>query len=263
MKKIKYNLGKNNAFQLVVLGDMHIGDSLCDMDLIKSTINYIKETPNCYAILNGDLMNNALKTSKSDSYMETMTMEQQQETLIRLLYPIKEKILVIATGNHEYRTNLLAGINPLKGVAYALDKADAYTDGAYVLRLDFGSVCGTKTPNKYMVFGIHGTGGGRRMGSSANVLEDMSKIRPDMDLYIHSHTHTQLNFSDMVFLYDAMHDKDIEHQRTYYNANAFLKYGGYAEQKGYTPTDRTPNVITVAALRDKSTMRLVTNIVKL
>lgn len=263
MKKIKYNLGKNNAFQLVVLGDMHIGDDLCDVDLIKQTINYIKETPNCYAILNGDLMNNALKTSKSDSYLETMTMEQQQDFLIQLLYPIKDKILVIATGNHEYRTNLLAGINPLKAVAYALNKPDIYTDGAFVLRLEFGQVCGTKTPNKYMVFGIHGTGGGRRMGSSANVLEDMSKIRPDMDLYIHSHTHTQLNFSDMVFLYDAMHDKDIEHQRTYYNANAFLKYGGYAEQKGYVPTDRTPNAVTVTAVRKQGEMKIVTNIVKI
>lgn len=264
MKKIKYNLGKTSDFQLVVLGDLHIGDELCDIDLIKRTVDYIKNTNNCYAILNGDLMNNALKTSKSDSYLETMTMEQQQELLIKLLYPIKEKILVIATGNHEYRTNLLAGINPLKAVAYALGKQDVYTDNAYVLRLEFGSVCGTKVPNKYMVFGIHGGyGGGRHVGSSANALEDMSRIRPDMDLYIHSHTHTQVNFSDMVFLYDTMHDKDIEHQRTYYNANAFLKYGGYAEQKGYMPTDRTPNAVTVTAVRNKGEMKIVTNIVKI
>ena len=65
-----------NTFQLMVLGDMHIGDELCDLELIKDTIDYVKKTKDCYVILNGDLINNALKTSKSDSYKEQMTIEE-------------------------------------------------------------------------------------------------------------------------------------------------------------------------------------------
>ena len=84
---------KNNEFQIMVLGDMHIGDDLCDIKLIKETIDYVKNTKNCYVILNGDLLNNALKTSKSDVYKETMTMEEEQDLLIDLLKPIKNKIL--------------------------------------------------------------------------------------------------------------------------------------------------------------------------
>lgn len=261
---VKLNVPKN-SFQLMVLGDMHIGDELCDLDLIRETIDYVKKNKDCYVILNGDLINNALKTSKSDSYREQMTIEEEQDLLVELLMPIKDKILVMATGNHEYRTSLIAGINPLKAVAYALGIKDKLVDNSYLLNIDFGVAHGMKNLcNKYVVFGIHGgTGGGRRAGATANALQDMALVRPDMDLYIHSHTHTQINYNDMVFLYDRKSKKTKEHQRTFYNANAFLKYGGYAEQKGYKPADRQPSVLVVNALRKKDGMKIVTNIVRI
>lgn len=254
-----------NKFQLMVLGDMHIGDELCDLDLIKETIDYVKNTRDCYVVLNGDLINNALKTSKSDTYKEKMTIEDEQDLLIELLKPIKDKILVMATGNHEYRTSLIAGINPLKAVAYALGIKDKLVENAYVLNIDFGIAHGMKNlKNKYVVFGIHGgNGGGRRAGATANALQDMSLIIPDVDLYIHSHTHTSVNYNDMVFLYDRKTKRLKEHQRTYYNANAFLKYGGYAEQKGYKPADRQPSVLVINALRKKEGMKILTNIVRI
>jgi predicted phosphodiesterase len=254
-----------NAFQLMVLGDMHIGDELCDLELIKSTIDYIKKTKYCYCILNGDLINNALKTSKSDTYKEQMTMEEEQDLLIELLTPIKNKILVMATGNHEHRTTLLAGINPLKAVAYALGIKDKLVDHSYVLTLEFGVAHGMKNlSNKYVVYGIHGgSGGGRRAGATANALQDMSLVIPNVDLYIHSHTHTTINYNDMVFLYDSKTKKLKEHQRTYYNANAFLKYGGYAEQKGYKPADRQPSVLVVNAIRKNGEMKMKTDIVRI
>lgn len=254
-----------NSFQLMVLGDMHIGDELCDLELIKDTIDYIKNTKDCYCILNGDLINNALKTSKSDSYREQMTIEEEQDLLIDLLMPIKNKILVMASGNHEYRTSLLAGINPLKAVAIALGIRDKLVEHSYLLNIEFGNAFGIANKhNKYLVYGIHGgNGGGRRAGATANALQDMALVRPDMDLYIHSHTHTVINYTDMIFLYDRKLCKTKEHQRTYYNANAFLKYGGYAEQKGYKPSDRQPSVLIVKALRRKNRMKITTNIVRI
>lgn len=266
MKEFNVKLDvQNNMFQLMVLGDMHIGDELCDLDLIKETIDYVKKNKNCYIILNGDLINNALKTSKSDSYKEQMTIEEEQDVLVELLMPVKDRILIMATGNHEYRTSLIAGINPLKAVAYALGIKDKLVESSYLLNIEFGVAYGIKEQsNKYVVFGIHGgSGGGRRAGATANALQDMSLIRPDMDLYIHSHTHTSVNYNDLVFLYDRKTKKTKEHQRTYYNANAFLKYGGYAEQKGYKPADRHPSVLVVNVLRKKDGMKTVTNIVRI
>ena len=262
--KIKIDAPKN-TFQLMVLGDLHIGDELCDLALIKETIDYIKKTKGCYCILNGDLINNALKTSKSDTYKEQMSIADEQDLLIDLLMPIKDKILVMATGNHEHRTSLIAGINPLKAVAYALGIKDKLVDNSYVMTLEFGTAHGVKNlPNKYVVYGIHGgSGGGRRAGATANALQDMSLIIPNVDLYIHSHTHTTINYNDMVFLYDSKTKKLKEHQRTYYNANAFLKYGGYAEQKGYKPADRQPSVLVVNAIRKNGEMKIKTDVVRI
>lgn len=255
-----------NEFQLLVLGDLHIGDALCDLDLIKETISYAKKTKNCYVILNGDLINNALKTSKSDSYLEQMTIEQEQDMLIELLMPIKHKILVMATGNHEYRTSLLAGINPLKAVAIALGIRDKLVDDSYLIDLRFGVNSSNKAfKNHYVIFGIHGgNGGGRRAGATANALQDMSLVIPNADLYIHSHTHTAVNYTDMVFLYDRRYCRTTEHQRTYFNANAFLKYGGYAEKKGYKPADRQPSVLVIKTTHVRNEgMKTKTNIVRI
>jgi hypothetical protein len=266
MNEIKINLDcPKNTFKLMVLGDLHIGDALCDLELIKETIEYIKKNKDCYVILNGDLINNALKTSKSDSYLESMTIEQEQETLIQLLQPIKDRILVMATGNHEHRTSILAGINPLKAVAYALGIKEKLVDGSYLLDISFGVNSGNKAcKNNYVVYGIHGgSGGGRRAGSTTNALQDMALIRPDVDLYVHSHTHTEVNYNDIVFLYDRKINKTKEHQRTFYNANAFLKYGGYAETKGYRPSARQPSVLVISTCRKKDGMRMLTNIVKI
>ena len=52
MKEFKIKLkGESNKFKLVVLGDLHIGDALCDLDLIKETIAYIKKNKDCYVFI--------------------------------------------------------------------------------------------------------------------------------------------------------------------------------------------------------------------
>lgn len=267
MKNIIHNLDcSKNTFKLVVLGDMHLGDHLCDLGLIKKTINFINETPDCYVILNGDLINNGLKTSKSDSYLETMSMEEEQDLLIDLLTPIKSRILAIASGNHEYRTTLLAGINPLRYVARALGLLDVFVDNSYIITIEFGTAYDNKkVKNKYIIYGIHGgSGGGRRAGSTVNALEDMTKIVANADLYVHSHTHTTANFADKIIIYDRALKREVLHTRTFYNTNAFLIYGGYAEQKGFKLVDSTPSIIVVQAIRTKdNTMKLTTNIIKI
>ena len=267
MKEIKIYLGnKTNKIEIVPIGDLHIGDENCRLDLIKATINYIKNTKDCYTILNGDLMNNALKTSKSDSYRETMTMEEQQDLLVELLTPIKDKILVMTQGNHEYRTNLVAGIDPLRYVARSLGliEKDRYADNSYLLTLQFGKRNGSEQiTNTYTIYGIHGTGGGRRIGSSANALEDMGHIVCNADLYIHSHTHNVVNFSDCVYIYNVNNKKLEKHRRIFYNTNSFVDYGGYAERKCYKPSDLTPSTIVITMKRNRGEMDKITDIIKL
>jgi len=267
MKELTIDLpSKFNKIQILPLGDMHIGDGNCDLDSIKTCIEYIKNTENCYTILNGDLMNNALKSSKSDSYLETMTMEQEQDLLIELLKPIKDKILYMTQGNHEYRTSLLVGIDPLRSIARELGLLanGRYSDNTYFLTLLMGKRNGeSDIKNTYTIFGMHGSGGGRRIGGTANSLEDMASIVPNADLYIHSHTHQQLNFTKPIFVYNQ-NNKELEyHNRVFYNTNSFVKYGGYAERKGLSMTDTSPSLITIEFRRKGGKMIKITDIVRL
>ena len=81
MKVIKRDLGeKFKNIKILALSDFHIGDQLCNLKLIRSVLEEVKNSDNTFVILNGDLMNNATKTSVSDVYNEELTpMEQKQE----------------------------------------------------------------------------------------------------------------------------------------------------------------------------------------
>lgn len=58
---------------------------------------------NRYVVLNGDLMNTALKNSKSDVYKDTLKPSEQLELLKKELMPIKHRILAATNENHENR----------------------------------------------------------------------------------------------------------------------------------------------------------------
>lgn len=267
MQTLTINLNiKANEIQIVPLGDLHVGDEFFNLTKLEKTIKYISQTPNCYTIFNGDLLNNALKTSASDSYREKLTIEQQQDLLIKLLYPIKDKILYMTQGNHEYRSSVLAGIDPLRYVAKALGLLEKgrYSDNSYILNLQFGKNKTPKTPNQFIIYGIHGSGsGGRRMGSTVNALEDLTKICPNADLYLHSHTHVPIHYTDICLMYNRQRRYVEEFSRTFVNTCSFVNYGGYAERFGYKLTDQTPSIIFVKFKQKDGAMRPILNILKL
>ena len=112
MKTIKISLPRElNSIEIHTFSDWHIGDKHCDLDAIKQQIAYVKDNKNVYAICNGDLMNNATKTSVSDCYAESVPPMEQLQNLCDLLEPIKDKILILTQGNHEARTYRADGID--------------------------------------------------------------------------------------------------------------------------------------------------------
>ena len=92
MKIININLGKDlKELRIIPISDVHIGDKLTNYKLLKEVLETIKDTPNVYTILNGDLCNTALKNSKFDVYIDELTPMEQVLRLIELLEPIKDK----------------------------------------------------------------------------------------------------------------------------------------------------------------------------
>lgn len=96
MKTIKVDLPQElKNIELHTFADEHIGDRECDMKRLLSRIEYVKNTPNAYCILNGDLMDNATKTSIGDSYTQEFSPMEQLRRAVEIFGPIKDKILAL------------------------------------------------------------------------------------------------------------------------------------------------------------------------
>lgn len=247
IKPIKINLEEDNNIQIYVLSDMHIGDANADLPTLKKIIEHIRNTPNMYVILLGDILNTALKTSKSDIYSETLNVMEAQKLALELLLPIKDKILAMTPGNHENRVWKEVGVDLSLWLAEKLSVQDRYRNNNIALTIQFG--CDINgNPFRLNIFGQHGAyGGGRRLGAAMNALEDLDGIVGNADIYIRAHTHQPIQGSRNIFLFD---DKGNMHRRTkyYFNSPSVLNYGGYAAEKGYKPTDDTPCYLNIRAV---------------
>ena len=112
MKVIKIDLPQDiPMLEIHTFADEHIGDEHCDIKRLLARIEYVKNTPNAYCILNGDILDNATKTSIGDVYMQEFNPMEQLQRAVELFEPIKDKILCITHGNHENRTYKKEGIN--------------------------------------------------------------------------------------------------------------------------------------------------------
>lgn len=242
MRFIKADLSESiKNVEIHTIADLHLGDRHTDFNLITERLNYIKEKENCYMLINGDLMNNATKTSVSDSYAEDIPpMEQIQQT-VKLLEPIKDRILCLNSGNHEKRTYQKEGIDLMEIVAMQLGLIDRYSKAASLIFLRFGQ------NNKgrrilYTIFANHGSGGGRKEGAKAIRLADMASI-VDADIYVHSHTHLPMVMKQGFYRIDEQNSSCHVVNKLFVNSGATLNYGGYGEVFEFKPASKDNPII--------------------
>lgn len=249
MTPIKIDLSKDiQELRIHTFADWHIGDASCDMDEIHKQIDEVKNDDCAYCILNGDLINNATKTSVSDCYSATLSPMGQLETLIELLTPIKHKIIAITTGNHERRTYKSDGIDIIKLVAKELKLEHRFTDAGAVIFVRFGWNAQRKRKHWYSIYVTHGCGGGRRAGGKVNRLEDLVAI-VDADIYIHSHTHLPFVMKQAFYRSDAINSNVSIVDKLFVNTAAKLEYGGYGEIYEFRPASKETPVIYLSGIK--------------
>lgn len=228
--------------QIETFSDVHLGDKLIDWNLLTKRLKEVETNKNMYAILNGDLMDNATCASLGDTYEAELDPNEQVQKIVKLFMPIKDKILSVTTGNHEGRTKKQSGLDLTEMICFQLGIHDRYHPIGSVLFLRFGHSLRRKRKILYTIYHTHGRGGGRRPGSKANRLEDMMSI-VDTDIYIHSHTHTPMVFKTNSFRLDNKNNAIAECTKLAVNTAAYLQYGGYGQVAEYKPTSRDNPVI--------------------
>lgn len=245
MKIIKKDLGENiDKITIIPISDVHIGDKNSNIKAFKETIERIKKDPNTYAILNGDLCNIALPTSKSDNFEEIMTPMEQVLQLIGYLEPIKDKILILSSGNHEERVKKDTSIDISYLVAKQLGIEDVYSPSWWYLYLSFGKNNKHKDRRLlYTITGYHGSGSSSTSSGKITKVKKMGQV-VIADIYIMSHVHEPINTKSVIFTPDYQHKSIVKKEMYYCISNSYVEYqNSYAERMGLLPSNTGLNII--------------------
>lgn len=260
MKAIKINLPEDlESIQIKIFGDEHIGDEHCDLKRLKDRIEYVANTKNVYCVLNGDVIDNATKTSIGDTYASEFNPMEQLKTAVELFEPIKDKILAITHGNHEARTYRKEGIDLSYLLAAQLGLSDRYTPTSALLFVRVGKATqnhGRKGGQVcYTIYMLHGSGGGRKEGAKAIRLADMASI-VDADIYIHNHTHLPMVMKQAFYRTDRNNSTFAVVDKLFVNGAANLNYGGYGEAQEFKPASKQSPIIHLNGTKKEMSARL-------
>lgn len=258
MRAIKIDLPRDmTSAEIHPISDLHIGDKHCRTESIKERLEKIAAKDNAFIILNGDIINNATKTSVSDSYAEELSPMEQIERFTELFEPLREKILCITSGNHENRTYLTQGVDITQLCARQLGLDDRYSKNGAVLFVRLGDSGGQahNRPIRYTFYCNHGSGGGRKEGAKAIRLADMASII-DVDIYIHGHTHLPMIMKNAFYRVDPCNSTLYKVDKLFVNTSASLEYGGYGEQYEFKPSSTDSPTIYLDGRKKFATARL-------
>lgn len=244
MKAFKCNLPYAEKIEIHPMSDLHIGDMNCDYKLIMQRIEHIKNTPNAYCILDGDLMDTAIQSSIGDTYGASLQPMEQLKHCVKLFEPIKDKILAVLPGNHEHRIYKTDGIDITELMCSQLGIHDKYSPTTALLFVRFGKQSSSRhnRPQLYTIYVTHGSGGGRKEGGKVNRLADLASI-VDADVYITGHTHLPLVFKESYYRTSGQNSSVALVDKLFINTASMLDYGGYGDRQGFKPASKKSPIL--------------------
>jgi len=204
---------------LYPIADAHIGSAEFDEKLFKLWVQTVQGDPYGYAVIAGDMLNNGIKTSKTNVYEEQMRPAQQKEYLHESLKPIKEKILGACGGNHCYRNICEVDDDPLYDVFCRLGIEDRYRQNACFLKISLGRAKKDRQVS-YCVVLVH--------GKSRNKLIKWEYSVDGADVIISGHTHTPEETPPCKIRVDMHNEAVSTTEFTSVVCSSFQDYGGYA-----------------------------------
>lgn len=218
----------------------------------RELIKEIRDDPRQRIIGDGDWFHAALKQSKSETYEATMTLSDEIDAVAEEIEPIKDRIDALNDGNHEERTHKLDSLKPMKILADKLGISGKYTGTSSVVKVTFGRKPNGKR-NCAVIYAQHGSGGGKRKGAVANMLEDLGNIFPMADIFFGAHMHLGMSYKDSVALPDLQNNKILYKIRTFVATSSLSGWEPWLERIG-----RKPNAITVPSvlIKEDKTVRV-------
>lgn len=227
---------------LYPISDVHWGASECMEDEFRAYIKKIETDPTAAVILAGDILNNGIKSSKTDAYKEKYSPDVQKEMMIDILDPISDKIVAGVAGNHEYRTMRESCQDVMKDIFMALRIKDRYEPDAAFVKISLGEKP-NKKPATYMIFLTHGAGGGATLGSGISKQDTYQLSIEGVDISVSGHTHKPAKVPSARLVFDSRNNNVIRGNTLIFVCTAWLDYGGYPVRGQMRPTAFYPDTI--------------------
>lgn len=228
---------------LYPISDTHIGAAECMEREIEQYIDRIAQDPRAAVILAGDIINNGIKSSKTNVYEEKYPPREQKRRAVELLRPIADKIITMAAGNHERRAANESDVDITWDMCDALG-VEYGGDMAFV-KLSLGR--GNKgKPSTYMLCVTHGAGGGALIGSGLNRSDKMQMAVEGLDIIISGHTHKPSKTPSARLVFDPRNNTVTVKKTLLFVCTAWLDYGGYPCQGMMAPVAFHPDMIRLS-----------------
>ena len=225
MKLGTVNYDVKNHLTLFPLGDCHIGSAEFLEKIFKAHIDMIKKIDDSAVILTGDIINAGLHVGPgAGSFDDSYNPHEQFDKAIEWLYPIKDKIISVLTGNHETRIRNQTSFDVSKLMAKEL--------GAPYHR--YGSFNKIKVNDiNFHVYAVHGSSMASTLSGKMNACFKL-KDSVDADLYLMAHSHA-LNWAPTPYFKINNRGRCIEEStRHFILTGSFVGWDdSYGEMKNY------------------------------
>lgn len=239
------------------ISDVHLGAAEHYEKEWRNFIELVKNEPDSYLMLGGDLMNNTTRSSVSNIFEETMRPRDQKILMTEMLTPVKDKILCAVGGNHERRSSKDADDNPMYDVMCKLNIESLYRENAAFVFLRFGNTKGNGLKNPSYSFCVtHGNGGGILTGASVNRAERFGYVIDGIDALIVGHTHKPFITQPSKIKVDPHNNKISLVPFKVISMSSWMSYGGYALQKMLIPSGFAPQTIKLCGTKKDITVEM-------
>lgn len=234
-----------NELILFPIGDLHIGSPHFDKKELTKQLKEIDEhKEKARIIIMGDLAETALKDSVGAGvYEQQENAQHQMMTAKTLLYPYKDLIDGIVTGNHEERVYKNSGFDLMLYFAQIMGLEDKYMRYQGIIKY-------TLAQRNFNVSVWHGAGGGGTPGGAMNRLQKQADT-VIADLYLMGHVHRRQAHTKVLYVPDDRNNKiDLMKQVFVVTGSALTHEGSYAEMAGFAPTEKGFPKITLHVCRE-------------
>ena len=234
--------------EIYPLSDLHIGDKYADLNLFRKFRDHVLAAENRFIVCIGDLANNAVKSSVSNVYNETISPREQRKWLKENLAPLADRIVVMVGGNHEERSLKDTDTDITEELADSLRIPKAYRSNEAVVKVTLGKGYNGKKIC-YLLYCIHGTGGGKKPGASINNMLDLG-LSIDCDIYIMGHTHKKTAHKNTFRRVDTRNNRITDEQeRLFITTSSYTAFGGYAARGMMIPSAKGSVPVTLSGVR--------------